>query len=295
MRKAVIVSIISVLFSIVAARDLSALTFEFNKDRPGVETFVRRYLQFTVEGEDIISKLPLTFYVISYSAQDIPVLAARVGKLDKNPGLASFLEKISGGRSARQIVGPHGEKIYYNPSRPPEKRLLSSYALWEGWLFIGNRKETIHHLLRQYKVPTDITKVDKVISSLKGWKGAGVRVWSDNSGNHLYDLFEAQKKMILIPLIKDPKKIHYMGGAFVLTEERGIEGTLFIKPVNLEARKDIEGDLKFIGETIRRRLMAVKTTYTGKVYTADRDNGVIYEARIGDYLAAQGELVRIGR
>lgn len=293
MRRAVIGAILAVLFFIGTGKDLSALTFEFNKDKPGVQAFALRYLRFTIGGENIISKLPATFYVISYSAEDIPVLAARVGKIDKASGLSSYLGKVSGGSNARHIAGPHGEKIMYNPNTPPDKKLLSSYALWEGWIFIGNQKETIHHLLKRYKSPAEIIKADKSLSSLKEWRGAGVKVWSDNADHHLYDLFEAQKKMILIPLIKDPKKIQYLGGAFTLTESRELSGSLFIRPVNPQARKDIEGDLKFIGETIRRRLTAVKTPYTGKVYGTD--NGVIYEARIGNYLAAQGQVVRMER
>lgn len=292
MRRVVIGSILAVLFFIGTGKDLSALTFEFNKDKPGVQAFALRYLRFTIEGENIISKLPSTFYVISYSAEDIPVLAARVGKIDKNSGLSSYLGKISGGSNAKSIAGPHGEKILYNPNKPPEKKLLSSYALWEGWIFIGNQKETIQNLLKLYKSPSDIVKADKSISSLKEWKGAGVRVWSDNSDHHLYDLFEAQKKMILIPLIRDPKKIQYMGGAFALTESKELNGSLLIRPVNPQARKDIEGDLKFVGETIRRRLTAVKTPYRGKIYSTG--NGVVYETYIGNYMTAQGQVVRVG-
>lgn len=293
MRRAVIGAILAVLFFIGTGEDLSALTFEFNKDKPGVQAFALRYLRFTIGGENIVTKLPATFYVISYSAEDIPVLAARVGKIDKTSRLLPYLEKISGGSSVRSIAGPHGEKIMYNPKKPPEKKLLSSYALWDGWIFIGNQKETIHHLLKLYKSPADIMKADKPLSSLKEWKSAGVKVWSDNSNHHLYNLFEAQKKMILIPIIRDPKKIQYMGGAFTLTESRELSGSLFIRPVNPQARKDIEGDLKFIGETIRRRLTAVKTPYRGKIYSTEND--VVYEAYIGNYLAAQGQVVRMER
>lgn len=293
MRRVVIGVIFAVLFFIGTGKYLSALTFEFNKDKPGVQAFALQYLRFTVGGENITTKLPSTFYVMYYSAEDIPVLAARVGKIGKASGLSSYLVKISGGSKAKSIAGPHGEKIFYDPNKPPDKKLLSSYALWEGWIFIGNQKETIYNLLKHYKSPSDIVKADKSLSSLKEWKGAGVRVWGDNSNHHLYNLFEAQKKIILIPLIRDPKKIQYIGGAFTLTESKELSGSLFIRPVNPQARKDIEGDLKFIGETIRRRLAAVKIPYNGKVYGSD--NRVIYEARIGDYLAAQGQVVRIGK
>ncbi|MBI5038502.1 MAG: hypothetical protein HZC13_01845 [Nitrospirae bacterium] len=69
-----------------------------------------------------------------------------------------------------------------------------------------------------------------------------------------------------------------------------MSGTLMIQPAGRQAGKDIEGDLRFIGETIRRRLVAVKTPYKGKVYSTD--NGVVYETYIGNYLAAQGQIVQ---
>lgn len=277
-------------------RDLSALTFELNRDKPGVQTFAIKYLRFTVEGENIITRLPATFYVISYYTDDIPVLVARVGKIDKTSGLSPYLEKISGGRGAKSIKGPHGEKIIYNPNRPSDnsKKLLSSYALWDGWIFIGNKKETLNNLLRLFKSPSEITKVDKSISSsIKEWKVAGIRFWGDNSNNNLYNLFEAQKKRILIPLVKDPKKIQYIAGAFTLTKSREIEGSLMVKPANQQARKDLEGDLRFIGETIRRRLVAIKTPYRGKVYS--KDSNILYEGYIGNYMAAQGQIVEVAR
>ncbi len=294
MRKAGIIFIIITVFFILMTEDLLALTFEFHKDKPGVNAFVLKYLRFTVEGENIITRLPATFYVISHSPDDIPVMVARVGKIDKTSGLSPYLKKISGGGSAKSIKGPHGEKIIYNPDRPPGKKLLSSYTLWDGWIFIGNKKETIYNLLKLYKNPSEITRVDNSIPpSIKEWKVAGIRFWGDNSNNHLYNLFEAQKKRILIPLIKDPKKIQYIAGAFTLTESREIDGSLIVKPVNQQARKDLEGDLRFIGETIRRRLVAIKTPYRGKVYS--KEGYILYEGHIGNYMAAQGQIVEVER
>lgn len=294
MRKAGVIFIIIAAFFILMTEDLSALTFEINRDKPGVKTFALKYLRFTVEGENIITRLPATFYVISHSPDDIPVLVARVGKIDKTSGLSPYLEKISGGGGAKSIKGPHGEKIIYNPDRPPGKKLLSSYALWDGWIFIGNKKETLNNLLKLFKSPSDITKVDKSLPpSLKEWKVAGIRFWSDNSNDHLYNLFKAQEKRILIPLIKDPGKIQYIAGAFTLTEPKEIRGSLIVRPVNQQWRKDLESDLRFIGETIRRRLVAIKTPYMGKVYS--KDSNILYEGYIGNYMAAQRQMVQAER
>lgn len=294
MNKAGVIFIIIAAFFILMTEDLLAFTFEFHKDKPGVNAFALKYLRFTVDGENIITRLPMTFYVISHFPDDIPVLVARVGKIDKTSGLSPYLEKIPGGGSAKSIKGPHGEKITYNPNRPPGKRLLSSYALWDGWIFIGNKKETLHNLLKLFKSPSDITKIDKSVPpSIKEWKVAGIRFWGDNSNDHLYNLFKAQEKRILIPLIKDPRKIQYIAGAFTLTESREIEGSLIVRPVNQQARKDLEGDLRFIGETIRRRLIVIKTSYRGKVYS--KDSYILYEGYIGNYMAAQGQIVQVER
>ena len=52
----------------------------------------------------------------------------------------------------------------------------------------------------------------------------------------------------------------------------------------------IEGDLKFIGETIRRRLTAIKVPYKGKVGISD--NNIVFETAIGNYMAAQGQIMQ---
>ncbi|MBI5038503.1 MAG: hypothetical protein HZC13_01850 [Nitrospirae bacterium] len=193
-----ILVLIPVLFMVMGGES-SALTFEFNKGKPGVQNFVLKYLRFTVRGETIIPALPAIFYVIYDSADDIPVLAARVGKIDKTSRLSPYLEEISGGGGAKVVAGPHGGKVVYNPNKPPDKKMLSSYALWDGWVFIGSKKETIVDLLKRHKNTADIVKADKSVSPMiKEWKNAGVRLWDDNVNDHLSNLFEAQQKRILI-------------------------------------------------------------------------------------------------
>ena len=282
--------LIPVLFMIMGGES-SALTFEFNKGKPGVQAFAVKYLRFTVGGETIIPALPANFYVIYDSADDIPLLVAKVGKLNKTSRLSRYLEAISGGGDAKVVAGPHGGKVVYNPNRPPDKKMLSSYALWDGWVFIGSKKETIMDLLKRHKNTAEIVKADKSVSAtIKEWKNAGVRIWGDNTNDRLSSLFGAQRTKILIPLIRDPRQIKYISGAFILTEAKEMSGTLLILPTGQQFLKDIESDLAFIGETIRRRLVAVKTPYKGKVYSTD--NGVVYETYIGNYLAAQGQIVR---
>ena len=292
-RRAIVLAVLLSIFFVFTGKDSSALTFEFSKDKPGVKTFALKYLRFTVEGENIISKFPSTFYVISVAPDDIPVLAAKVGKIDRKSGIGPYLEKISGGKVSKSIAGTHKEKIVYNPNRPPEKKMLSSYTVWNDWVFIGNKKETILNVLKPLKSPADIAKADKAVSSINGWSGAGMKLWADNSDQHLSKLLDGQKNRILIPLIRDPKKIQLLGGAFTLSESKEMKGTLFIKPVNQQATKALEGDVRFVGETIKRRLTAVKTPYNGKVFSTD--NGIYFEATIGNYMAAQGQIVQAER
>ena len=291
MKKRATTFILIPIFVMVMGSNLLALTFEFSKDKPGVQTYTLNYLKFTVAGKNIIPVLPTTFYLIDYSPDDIPVLAAQVGKIDKTSVLAPYLKSISGEDHARSISGPHGEKIIYNPGTPPDQKVLSSYVLLDGWLLIGNKKETMINLLKLYKNPSDIVKVEESISSsIKEWKAAGIKVWGDNSNGQLNPFFEVQKKRILIPLIKDPRKIKYIAGAYTLTESKEMSGTLIIKPDGPQAGKDIEGDMRFTGETLRRRLVAIKVPYKGKVKSTD--NGIVYETYIGNYMAAAGQIVQ---
>ena len=295
MRKILFQVVLTTLLILGITNALHALTFEFNKDKPGVRDFALKNLRFYIERENIISRLPATFYIITYFPDDIPVIAYKAGAKDKRSDKAQnssgdLLDKISGGKDAKSIKGAHGEKILYNPNRPPEKKLLSSYASWDGWVFIGNKKETLHNLLKLYKSPSDVAKSGILTPAFKEWKDGGIRFWGDNSNNNLNNIFEAQKKTILIPLVKDPRKIHSMAGAFTLTASREMRGKIMVKPVNKQALKDLEGDAKFISETLRRRLVAVKSPYEGKINS--KDNYIIYDVYIGDYGAAQGQIIK---
>ncbi|MCC7203337.1 MAG: hypothetical protein IT393_11845 [Nitrospirae bacterium] len=282
MSKILIRIILSVFLTMLMVDSLFALTFEFNKEKPGVREFVSKNLRFTAGGENIIPKLPSSFYMITYFPDDIPVIAYK--------GSSPFLDRISGGKSAKTIKGPHGEKILYNPGRPPEKKLLSSYALWDGWVLIGNKKETLQNVLKLYKSPSDISKTGMLTPNFSEWKEGGVRFWGDNSDGHMTKIFEAQKKSLLIPLVKDPGKIQAITGAFKLTTTREMRGKIMVKPVNPQAVKDIEGDARFISETVRRRLTAVKSQYEGRINSSN--GNIIYDVYIGDYEAARGEIMK---
>ncbi|MCC6545253.1 MAG: hypothetical protein IT392_12285 [Nitrospirae bacterium] len=283
MKKIFISIIITSLLILGIKGGVHALTFEFNKDKPGVKEFISKNLRFSSEGEDIISKTPSSFYLITYPPDILPVIAYK--------GTTANLDKIAGGKIAKNIKGPHGEKIFYNPSQPPENKQLSSYAQWDGWVFIGNKKESLQNVLKRFKNPSDISSSGILTPTFKEWKDGGIRFWGNNSDDHMSLILEAQKNALLIPAFRNPKDIHAMAGAFTLTPSGNIRGKIIVKPVNQQqAYKNIEGDAKFISETVRRRLLAVKSPYEGKVSSSD--GNVVYDLVIGDYTAAQKQIVK---
>ncbi len=258
-----------------------ALTFEFNKDKPGVKEFVSKNLRFSAEGENITSKTPSLFYLITNSHDNPPVIAYK--------GASTSLVKIAGGKTAKTIKGTHGETIYYNASLPPGNKTLSSYTQWDGWVFIGNNKEVLLNLLKGIKNPSEISKTGILTPSFKEWKDGGIRFWGNNSDDHLTKILDAQKKSLLIPAFRNPKEIHAIAGAFTLTPAGNMKGKIMLKPVNQQVFKSIEGDVRFISETLRRRLAAVKSPYEGKI--SSTDGNVIYDVFVGDYMAAQGQII----
>ncbi|HZX49355.1 MAG TPA: hypothetical protein VFF47_09090 [Nitrospirota bacterium] len=281
MKKIFISIMITTLLILGITEGTNALTFEFNKDKPGVKEFVSKNLRFSTGGENIMSKTPSLVYLMTYPPDNTPVIAYK--------GTSANLEKIAGGKTAKNIKGPHGEKIFYNPNQPPENKQLSSYTQWDGWVFIGNKKESLQNMLKRFKNPSDVTKTGILTPSFKEWKEGGIRFWGNNSDNHLSEILEAQKSTLLIPAFRNPKDIHAMAGAFTLTPAGNMRGKIMVKPVNQQVYKNIEGDARFISETIRRRLAAVKSPYEGKITSTD--GNVVYEVFIGDYAAAQGQIV----
>jgi hypothetical protein len=292
MKRAAIIMITISTLLIMTGRDISALTVEINMHKPGVQKFAIQYIQFNVDGKNIIHKLPSTFYIISHSPDDLPVLAARVEESDKLPGLLPYLDQLTGFGHSQSIKGVHGEKIVYNPDSSPDAKELSSYVIWKGWVLIGNKKETLYDMVKFYKGPSELVKADKSVSKINKWHSSGIKVWSDNSNDHLYKLFEVQKKRMMIPLLKDPRKIQFIAGAFILTDSGEMSGNLMIRPKDSKYNKDIEGDLKFIHETIRRKLLSIKSPYKGNVYSTE--DSLIYETHIGNYMAAQSKIISTG-
>lgn len=265
-----------------------SLTFQFDRSRPGVREFVASYISFRVKGGDVTSVLPPTFYILTSRTEQDLVIAAKVGEISQEKGLVSLLADLAGPQP-QKIKGPHGEVVVSNPAA--EETGLSAYTLWGSWLFAARTRDGLVALLKRHPNPQAVTTPDKVFVP-DGLKGPfGVRFWAENSSGDLTAFLQESQQKVLISMVKDPAQIARLSGMFQIGPGRTLIGHATIIPSAARHQAALRGDLKFILESIRRRLKALGVSYRGRL--VESRDGLTLKVTIGDYAKAQPGLIRL--
>lgn len=94
---------------------------------------------------------------------------------------------------------------------------------------------------------------------------AGVRFWADNSNSDRTALLKESQEKILIPIVKDPNQIGRISGMFHLGSGREIVAEATVVLSGPQHQAALTRDLKFILESVRRRLKALGVSYEGSI------------------------------
>ncbi|MBI4715282.1 MAG: hypothetical protein HY760_04995, partial [Nitrospirae bacterium] len=157
-------------------------------------------------------------------------------------------------------------------------------------IFAAKHRESLTTLLKRHSFPHTLVTPGEDFSADGLKTGSGIRFWGDNTQGDLTALMKESQKKILIPVIQDPSQIRRISGMFRLEGGRRLSGTLTFVPSGA-SRDGLRKDLKFVNESIRRKLSALKVSHEGEVL--EGNPGVTLKITVGDYTKAQPGLVKI--
>jgi hypothetical protein len=264
------------------------LTFQFDRNQPGVRDVVSVYAHFPLKRGDLTSYLPPVFYIVTSRSEKDILLAAEVGDISKQRGLASTLSDMTG-KQKRKLKGPHGETIVYDPNAAGKN--LSAYAVWGGWLFVGRTRDSLTALSSRFRTPQAVVTPDRIFQSDGLIPSAGIRYWGENSGGELTALLKENQKKILIPIIRDPSQVGRISGMFQAGPGRKLNGYMTLIPSLPKHQASLRGDVQFVHESARRRLAALGVLYEGTL--SESGSNITLKISIGDYIKARSGLIKI--
>ncbi|MEK7747963.1 MAG: hypothetical protein AAB300_02660 [Nitrospirota bacterium] len=239
-----------------------ALTFQFDRAAPGVKEFVDSYIQYTVKGTPVSSFLPPVFYMVTPRSERETVVVAKIKNLDKDKAISNLLSNLAGS-APKQVKGPKGKTIFYNPA--PQNSKLSAYLTWGDWLFLSGSPDRLVALLKNAKTPEAVVTPKQAFFSDGLQKTAGIRFWADNEKGELTALIRENQQRSIIPMVKDPNQIRRLSGVFLLGPQKKIVAQATAIPVKSQYRTALKKELETTLETARRLLEIFKVPSRGNV------------------------------
>ncbi len=269
-----------------------SMTFQFDRTKPGVTELVESYVKFSINGKQLAPILPPLFYLVTESSEKETVVVAKVGQtkggqMSKNKELSATLSDMVG-QTPKQVKGPHGKMIFYNPA--PENVKLSAYTEWKEWLFLGGTPDVLAKFLKGAASPQSTVTPETVFLSDGLPKSAAVRYWANNANGDFTALIEENKKRSLVPLPQDPASLKRFSGVFQIGPGRKIVTNAIAIPAKPKQRAALKKDLELTIESSRRLLEIFKVPSVGSV----KEKGKVLDLNlsIDDYQFGQPGLFK---
>jgi len=264
-----------------------SMTFQFDRTKSGVAELVESYVKFSVHGKQLAPMLPPLFYLVTESSEKETVVVAKIGKISQHKELAAILPDMLG-QTPKQVKGPHGKIIFYNPV--PENTKLGAYTEWKEWIFLAGTPDVLAQFLKGVASPEAVVTPDPVFLSDGLPKSAAVRYWANNANGKFTTLIRENQQRSLVPLPKDPASLKRFSGVFYIGPGRKIVTNATAVPVKLNQRAALKKDLELTLDSSRRLLTIFKVPASGSVV----EKGKILDLKlsIDDYLFGQPELFK---
>jgi hypothetical protein len=265
----------------------SALTFQFDQNQPGVRGVITSYIHFPVQGQDVTTVLPATFSIVTYRSEADSIIMAKTGDIRKNKSILSLLQNVVG-KDPQKTKGPH-DVLILSKSKP-EKNRLSAYATWGQWLLIGKSREALADLLKRFSTPESAVTPPALFQSDGLRQQSAIQFWGENGKGELTALLKEGQAKVLIPVIRDPSQIARFSGTVQVSTQQKLAITATVVPSSPQSLGTIKNDLKFMLESMRRKVGALSVPYQGEVLEAK--GKIQVRLMVGDYRKAKSGLLR---
>jgi hypothetical protein len=205
-------------------------------------------------------------------SKDSPSRAIAVIALAKgaSPDKA-LLEKAVGGSAGAKLEAASykGATVYSAPGpagSPASGSDFRAYAIAQDKLVLGSDAEAVKRALDG---PAVDSSADYGKALAQAPKGMDATLFAENAQSQLAAFLAPRQKKWNMELLLSADALAYVGASFDFASSSKLTGTIVFQAAKADRIADVKDDASFIGEAFKRKFLADKIQYSGKVDSKD--------------------------
>jgi hypothetical protein len=200
--------------------------------------------------------------------KDAPMRLLIVIAVSKSAGLdKAKMEEVIKGEADSQIEtsSSKGTAIAY---RSGQKKPMdfSAYAVLQNQIIFGSDVSVVQKALDGPSVAGS-PNYQKVAS--QSAKVRDALLFADNAGSQFAKFLGPLEKKWKLALLLSAESLQYMGSSFDIVDSSKVSGSIVFQAADKDRIGDIKDDAEFLGEAFKRKFIAEKIQYSGKVEVSD--------------------------
>ncbi len=143
---------------------------------------------------------------------------------------------------------------------------FGAYAVIQNTVILASDAETVR---RAIDGPSVAAAANYQKISAQSAKGTDALLFADNAEAKFAKFLTPREKKWKLTLLLSAPSLQYMGSSFDIVDSSKVTGTILFQGADKAKLAEIKEDAEFIGEAFKRKFMAEKIQYTGKVEVTD--------------------------
>jgi hypothetical protein len=143
---------------------------------------------------------------------------------------------------------------------------FSAYAVLQNQIVFGSDSGIVQKAIDGPSV-AGAPNYQKIVS--QSAKTRDALLFADNAGAQFARFLAPREKKWKMTLLLSAESLQYMGSAFDIVDSSKIVGSIVFQGADKSKIPEIKEDAEFLGEAFKRKFIAEKIQYTGKVEVSD--------------------------
>jgi hypothetical protein len=200
--------------------------------------------------------------------KDKPMYALAVIALAKgaSPDKAMLEKVIVGAKDAKIAASSYKGSDIFSGSGKDDPADFGAYALVQGQLVLGTDADAVKKAIDGPSIDGTANYARAIGQTPKGMDGI---LFAENARSQFAGFLAPREKKWNMDLLLSADALSYLGASFDIASPSKLVGTIVFQASKPDRLADVEDDAGFIGEAFKRKFLADKIQYSGKVGVKD--------------------------
>ena len=186
--------------------------------------------------------------------------------VDVDKGRIEAVIKEGGEDVKLETISYKGAAITYAAKSEERPKDFGAYALFPDQVVFGSDPDVIKKAIDGPSV-ADSPNYMKIAKQAA--QTSDVLLFADNAANQFANFLSPREKKWSMTLLLSAKYLSYLSVSFDIKDSSKVAGTMILQGADANRVSDIKDDAEFIGEAFKRKFLADKIQYSGRVELKD--------------------------